>query len=71
MPGMPMSAVQNVEVDYILKPRAIGEKLASLVCEQVPDAAALVPEGVDVAEGQDGQSAQRPRAGAAVTVYVS
>jgi two-component system chemotaxis response regulator CheB len=51
-PGMPMSAIQNVEVDYILKPAAIGAKLPVLVQEQVADAAIQVPEGSDVAEGK-------------------
>lgn len=51
MPMMPLSAIQNVEVDYILNPGAIGAKLPFLVQEQVADDAALVPEGEDVAEG--------------------
>jgi two-component system chemotaxis response regulator CheB len=51
MPGMPLSAIQNVEVDYILEPAAIGAKLPYLVQEQVADDAASVSEGVDVAEG--------------------
>ncbi|HYU78272.1 MAG TPA: chemotaxis protein CheB [Vicinamibacterales bacterium] len=51
-PNMPLSAIQNVEVDYILSPSAIGEKLPMLVQQDVPDEATEVPEGVDVAEGR-------------------
>ena len=51
MPSMPLSAIQSVEVDFILKPAAIGTKLPLLISEEVADAAPLVPEGVDVAEG--------------------
>jgi two-component system chemotaxis response regulator CheB len=51
IPAMPLSAIQNVEVDYILEPGAIGAKLPIIVKEQVTDDAALVPEGEDVAEG--------------------
>jgi two-component system chemotaxis response regulator CheB len=49
--GMPLSAIQNVEVDHILNPGAMGAKLALLVREEVDDEAGLVPEGPDVAEG--------------------
>lgn len=52
MPSMPLSAIQNVEVDHILSPGAIGAKLPFLVRETVADEAKLVPEGVDVAEGR-------------------
>jgi two-component system chemotaxis response regulator CheB len=48
---MPLSAIQNVEVDYILSAGAIGAKLPFLVQDEVADDAALVPEGEDVAEG--------------------
>ena len=49
--GMPLSAIQNVEVDYILNPDAIGAKLPLIVREEVDDEADLVPESADVAEG--------------------
>jgi two-component system, chemotaxis family, protein-glutamate methylesterase/glutaminase len=51
MPSMPLSAIQNVEVDYILRPSEIGAKLPLLIGEAVEDEAALVPGGPDVAEG--------------------
>ena len=51
MPSMPLSAIQNVEVDYILRATEIGGKLPLLVRETVEDDAALVPEEPDVAEG--------------------
>jgi two-component system chemotaxis response regulator CheB len=51
MPGMPLSAIQNVEVDYILRPSEIGAKLPLLVSATVDDDAAFVPDGPDVAEG--------------------
>jgi two-component system, chemotaxis family, protein-glutamate methylesterase/glutaminase len=51
MPTMPLSAIQNVEVDHILTPAAIGAKLPFLVQETVDDTFNLVPEGDDVAEG--------------------
>jgi two-component system chemotaxis response regulator CheB len=51
MPSMPLSAIQNVEVDHILSPSAIGTKLLCLVQQHVSDETRAVPEGVDVAEG--------------------
>ena len=51
MPSMPLSAIQNVVVDHILRPGAIGAKLPFLVREEVTDEAALAPEVIDVAEG--------------------
>jgi two-component system, chemotaxis family, protein-glutamate methylesterase/glutaminase len=51
LPSMPLSAIQNVEVDYILKPGAIGAKLPVLIQEPVEDLSSMVPEGDDVAEG--------------------
>ncbi len=51
MPSMPLSAIQNVEVDYILRPSEIGAKLPLLIRETVEDDATLVPEDLDVAEG--------------------
>jgi two-component system, chemotaxis family, protein-glutamate methylesterase/glutaminase len=48
---MPLSAIQNVEVDHILSPAAMGAKLPFLVAEEVTDVSAMVPEGCDVAEG--------------------
>jgi two-component system, chemotaxis family, protein-glutamate methylesterase/glutaminase len=51
MQSMPLSAIQNVEVDYILAPGAIGAKLPFLVAEDVEDSSAMVSEGTDVAEG--------------------
>ena len=41
-PSMPLSAIQNVEVDYILKAEAIAERLASLVTDQIDEAEAMV-----------------------------
>jgi two-component system, chemotaxis family, protein-glutamate methylesterase/glutaminase len=51
MPSMPLSAIQNVEVDYILRPSEIGARLPLLIGETVEDDAALIPGGPDVAEG--------------------
>jgi two-component system chemotaxis response regulator CheB len=51
MPSMPLSAIQNVEVDHILAPAAIAAKLPVLVREPVTDDARVVPEAIDVAEG--------------------
>lgn len=51
IPSMPLSAIQNVEVDFILKPADIGARLPALICESVADESVIVPEGVDVAEG--------------------
>jgi two-component system chemotaxis response regulator CheB len=51
IPSMPLSAIQNVEVDYILDPAAIGARLPALIREAVDHQQRLVPEGVDVAEG--------------------
>jgi two-component system chemotaxis response regulator CheB len=51
MPSMPLSAIQNVEVDYILRASEIGAKLPQLIRETVEDDTAFVPEGSDVAEG--------------------
>ena len=56
-PDMPLSAIQNVEVDYILKAAAIAQRLPRLVTEQVE----LAPgeddgrgeESPDVAEGTE------------------
>jgi two-component system, chemotaxis family, protein-glutamate methylesterase/glutaminase len=52
MPGMPLSAIQKVEVDHILPARLIGIKLVTLVRQQVEDLRPPVPESKDVTEGR-------------------
>ena len=53
IPSMPLSAIQNVEVDHILPARLIGTKLARLVAQEVEDLRPPAPEGSDVAEGTE------------------
>ena len=52
--SMPLSAIQNVEVDYILKAEDIGAKLPHLVAQHVstPETA-FEEERTDVAEGRE------------------
>lgn len=51
LPSMPLSAIQNVEVDYVLGAGAIGARLPLLIREQVGEEWSIIPEGTDVAEG--------------------
>ena len=53
-PSMPLSAIQNVEVDYILRSAAIAARLPQLVAHQVDEAEPVAlarQEYHDVAEG--------------------
>jgi two-component system chemotaxis response regulator CheB len=50
-PSMPLSAIQNVEVDHILPAAAIGVRLAQLIGEQVEEIPDTDPKEPDVAEG--------------------